>query len=48
MPETLSDLMIVKDGLRRLRFMKSEIKVLTNPDYDKLKANLDDTYQLVY
>ena len=39
--EALVDIKIVKQGLKRLRFKKKEIKTLINPGYEELRITLD-------
>ena len=39
--EALEDIKIVRQGLKRLRFKKKDIKMLINPSYEELRIELD-------
>ena len=44
----MQDVKVVYSGLTKLKFLKSEIKLLKNPNYQELKIEVDKASALIY
>ena len=47
-PETLDDIKVVKAGLKRLQFQSSEIEILKDPNYQKIKIAIDSASREIF
>ena len=43
--ETMTDIKVVRQGLRRFKFLKKNIKTLINPDAMEVKFEIMDAYR---